>query len=76
MAQLKEDTVNELIKRITERTGISEDQARNAAQAVIEFLKQKLPSGVSGQLDTLLASGEGAAGNLAQKAGSIFGKKG
>ena len=33
--------MDELIKRITEKTGISEDQARSAVNTVSTFLKEK-----------------------------------
>ena len=36
--------MDELIKRITEKTGISEDQARSAVNTVSGFLKEKLPA--------------------------------
>jgi len=36
--------MDELIKRITEKTGISEDQARSAVTTVTGFLKEKLPA--------------------------------
>lgn len=66
--------MNELIKRITDRVGINEDQARGAAQTVIEYLKQKLPSSMSSHLDSLLGSGESGGGNIAEEAGKIFGR--
>jgi len=70
--------MNELIGNLTQRVGLSEDQARNAAQTVIEFLKQRLPSGIAGQLDGVLGSGgsgESAAASIGEKAAGIFGKK-
>ena len=35
--------MDELVKRITEKTGISEDQARSAVNMVAGLLKEKLP---------------------------------
>ncbi len=66
--------MNELIKRITERTGLSEDQARKAAQTVIGFLKERLPAGLAGQVDSALGSGESSAGDITKQAGRMFGK--
>ena len=40
--------MDELIKRITEKTGISEDQARTAVTTVSGFLKEKLPAPLAG----------------------------
>ncbi len=68
--------MNELIKRITERTGLSEDQARNAAQTVIGFLKEKLPAGLSGQIDSALGSGQTSGADITKQAGRMFGKGG
>jgi hypothetical protein len=67
--------VEELIKRITEKTGISEDQARSAINTVSGYLKEKLPAPIAGQVDNIL-SGGGASdtlGNAASKMGGIFG---
>ena len=68
--------MEELIKRITEKTGISEDQARTAVTTVSGFLKEKLPAPIAGQVDNLLGSGDGMPdqlGDVASKVGNIFG---
>ena len=65
--------MDELVKQVTERTGISEAQARTAVDTVIGFLKQRLPEPLGGQLDSLLAGGAGIAGDLAGKAGDMLG---
>ena len=46
--------MDEIIKTITEKTGISEEQARQAAQATVEFIKSKIPPMFASQLDKLL----------------------
>ena len=69
--------MDELVKQVATRTGISEDQARSAVTTVIGFLKERLPAPVAGQLDNVIGSGEGGGGglgDLASKAGSLFGK--
>jgi len=70
--------MNELVSQIAQRTGISEDKARQAAEVAINFFKSKLP-GVGGQLDGVLhggASGTGAVGEEVQEGlGGVFGKK-
>jgi hypothetical protein len=69
--------MDELIKRITEKTGISEDQARSAVNTVAGFLKEKLPAPISGQVDNVLTGAGGAItdklGDVAGKVGGIFG---
>lgn len=49
--------MDELIKLVTKKTGISEQQARAAIETVINFLKQKLPAPIAGQIDALLKGG-------------------
>jgi len=65
--------MDELIKQITEKTGISEEQARTAANTVIGFLKSRLPEPIAGQIDNL--TGQTSAGGLsdvASKVGGLF----
>ena len=45
--------MDELIKQVVERTGISEQQARGAVDTVLGFLKTRLPEPIAGQLDGL-----------------------
>ncbi|HUG47677.1 MAG TPA: hypothetical protein VMP67_04625 [Candidatus Limnocylindria bacterium] len=54
--------MDEIIKQIQQRTGISEEQARGAADTVIGFLKDRLPAPIAGQIDGILGGGgEGGA---------------
>jgi len=68
--------MDELIKQVTAKTGISEEQARTAVTTVIGFLKNKLPAPIAGQLDGVLggegSSAGGELGDLASKAGGLF----
>ena len=68
--------MDELIKQVTAKTGISEDQARTAVNTVLGFLKNKLPAPIAGQIDNVIGGGEGATGgglgDLASKAGGFF----
>jgi hypothetical protein len=65
--------VDELINQLKSRVGLDDEQARSAAQTVIEFLKQRLPSPVASQLDSAL-SGVSAEG-VKDALGGVFGKK-
>jgi hypothetical protein len=65
--------MDELIKQVVERTGISEAQARTAVETVLGFVKNRLPDSISGQLDGLLGGATGAAGGLAGQAGDVLG---
>ena len=70
--------MDELIKRITEKTGISEDQARTAVTTVTGFLKEKLPAPIAGQIDNVIGGAGGVVadkvGDVAAKVGGMFGK--
>ncbi len=71
-----DQAMDELIKRITEKTGISEDQARSAVNTVAGFLKEKLPAPLAGQVDNVLSGAGGMTdtlGDAAAKVGNIFG---
>jgi nucleoid DNA-binding protein len=59
--------MDELVKLISQKTGISQDQARQAVTQVIEFLKLKLPAPVANQVEAVLS---GNVPNL----GGLFGK--
>jgi len=68
-----------LIKQITDRTGITEDQAKQAVETVLTFLKGRLPAGLGSQLDGLLGGEMSSLGSIAGGAqdtlGGPFGKK-
>src|SRR5262245_25513628 len=53
-------TVEDLINKVSEKAGINADQAKSAVNAVMEFIKNKVP-GIGDQLKATL-SGEGGGG--------------
>ena len=68
--------MDELIKQVVSKTGISEDQARTAVTTVLGFVKDKLPAPIASQIDTAI-TGEGGGvggtlGDLASKAGGLL----
>ena len=65
--------MDELIKQVVERTGISEAQAQTAVTTVLGFLKDKLPAPIAGHLDGLVGGGASAAGGLAGGLGGAAG---
>jgi uncharacterized protein (DUF2267 family) len=76
--------MNELVTLVAQRTGLSQEDAQKAVEAVIDVLKQKLPAPLANHLDAFLAGdisntvGEfgTAAGEMLKGAvGSFFGKK-
>lgn len=71
--------MEQIIKLVSEKTGISEAQAKVAVETVASFLKDKMPGGLGTQVDSFLKGGaSGVAGDLAgglkDKIGGMFGK--
>jgi hypothetical protein len=54
--------MDELIAQLTQRVGLSPDQARQAAETVLGFVKGRLPAPIAGQLDAALAGTGGSTG--------------
>ena len=48
--------MKELINVIVQKTGISEENAQQAVQVTLGFLKTKLPTPVAAQLDSFLST--------------------
>jgi hypothetical protein len=65
--------MDDLVKSVADRVGISEDQAKKAVGVIVGFLKQRLPEPISGQLDSLMESG--SAGSAAADAAKGLGSK-
>jgi hypothetical protein len=63
--------MDDLVKQITERTGLPADQARAAAQTTVDFLKEKLPESMRGYIDMALNSG--MIDDVANQASSMLG---
>ncbi len=66
--------MEELVKLVAKKAGISEDAARSAVNTVLGFLKEKLPAPVAGQIDGLLHGGGGSPDVLGGL-GGLLGKK-
>ncbi len=72
--------MDELIKQVSQKTGLSEDMARQATTTVIGYLKTKLPAPIAGQIDNVLGGAGGAAmptnlGDITKDIGGMFGNK-
>ena len=63
--------MDELVKLVAKKTGLSQDMAKVAVETVVGFLKQKLPAPIAGQIDGVL-SGTGKA-DVAKGISSLFG---
>jgi hypothetical protein len=68
--------LDELVNRVAERTGLSQEQARTAAETVIGFLKERLPAPVAGALDGAVQGGETGSSGMMDQAGGMLGNLG
>ncbi len=64
--------MDELVKQISQKTGISEEQAKQAITQVLDFLKQRLPAPIAQQIDGVLSGGMP---DLSKGIGGLFGGK-
>ena len=67
--------MEELKKLVTQKAGLSVEQAQAAIETVVGFLKSKLPAPVAGQVDAVLSGNMPNMGDMAQNLGGMFGKK-
>lgn len=69
--------MEELIKLVSQKTGLSEEMSRKAAETVIGYLKERLPSPLASQIDAFIKSGasSNAADDLISGLGGLFNKK-
>ena len=65
--------MEQIINLVAEKAGISPAQATLAVKTVTDFLKDKLPAGMS--IDSLLSGGGKGMGDIAGGLGSMLGKK-
>lgn len=56
--------MDELVKMVAEKTGISEELAKTAVQVVLGYLKDKLPAPIAGQIDGVISGGGGDLGDI------------
>jgi hypothetical protein len=68
--------MQEIVKLVSQKTGIPEAQAKMAVEAVAGYLKTKLPAPLATQVDAVLSGGEmPGLGAVAEGLGGLFGKK-
>lgn len=66
--------MDEVVKLVSEKTGLSEEMSRQAVEVVLNYLKQKLPEPIAGQLDNILEGGSlDDLGDLAGGLGGLLG---
>jgi hypothetical protein len=62
--------MDELVKLVSEKTGLSEEMSATAIKLVLDYVKDKLPAPVAAQIDALLG-----ADSAADMLGGLFGGK-
>lgn len=62
--------MEEIVKLVAEKTGLSDANARLAVETVLGFLKTRLPAPLAAQLDSLIGA-PGAAANPLGQAGDL-----
>lgn len=68
--------MDELVNTVSQKTNLSPDQAREAIDAVLGFLKQRLPGPLASGLDMLTGGTSAPAGDDAAAAASASGGEG
>jgi len=63
--------MDELVKLVSQKTGIPERTARQAVEVVLSFIKQKLPAPIAAQVDNVVKGG--GAASLGKGLGGILG---
>ena len=68
--------MDELRKQVAAKAGISDEQARSAVNTVLDFVKDRVPAPIAGQIENAM-SGEGGGiggtiGDMASKVGGML----
>lgn len=74
--------MDELVQKLSQKTGLPPDKAQEVVNVVVSHLKEKLPEPLADSLESLLASSPGQSESLIDKAkamasglGSAFSKQ-
>lgn len=54
--------MNDLVKIVSQKTGLPEAQAKIAVDTVVGYIRTKLPTPIAAQLDQLIGGGAAAGG--------------
>ncbi len=73
--------MKELVSLVQEKTGLPEAKAKQAVQVMVDFMKQKLPAPVAGQVEAALqnedviSQADGLLDEGINRLGGLLGKK-
>ena len=69
--------MDEIVKLVAQKTGMSEPIARMAVETVVNYIKGKLPESIAGHLDSVVGGGSkeesGGLGGLGDIVGGLGG---
>ncbi len=65
--------MDEIINRVAEKTGLPADKARSAVDAVLGFLKEKLPGPIGSQIDSVISGGGNPVDAIKKGLGGLLG---
>ena len=65
--------MDELVKMVATKVGISEAQAQQAVEIVLKFLKDQLPEPLAGQIDAAIEGDVSGLGDMLGGVGKLFG---
>jgi hypothetical protein len=71
------NSMDELVKLVSQKTALSEGMAKVAVESVVNYLEDKLPALIAGQIDSVLHGARmgGDLEDLASGLGGMLGKK-
>lgn len=66
--------MDDLVKLVSQKTGLSQEMSKQAVTLVIDYLKRQLPPALAAQIDVFLSGkGDDATGSLMKGLGGLFG---
>ncbi len=65
--------MDELVKMVATKVGISEAQAQQAVEIVLKFLKDQLPDSMAGQIDAVIDGDLSGLNDVMGSVGKLFG---
>jgi hypothetical protein len=65
--------MDDLVKHVSQHTGIPQEQARAAIHSALDFADQRLPGPIAAQVRSALGGGAGGGGNGLPNLGDIPG---
>ncbi len=66
--------MNELVKMLQEKAGLSPEVAQNVVQTVLEYIEQKMPGPMGAGLKSLLGEGGSDAATASAEGGGLMDK--